>query len=193
MVSGRVELRSVLIACDGGVENRRQPVINARSETVHVKRAFHAAFKRRRCLIPANGWFEWRTEGDGKQPWFMAAGDGAPLWLAGLWERWERGSEPIETFTILTTAASPRIDDILRRQPSILEAEDFGEWLAPDSTQDRLLALARRSHDGPFDHWPVSRCANNARNDDPDQLLALEEWTAVEGRSPAGIGTTRKQ
>ena len=65
-------------------------MINARAETVHQRPAFRAAFRRRRCIIPADGWFEWQAERDGKQPWFSASADGAPLSLAGLWERWER-------------------------------------------------------------------------------------------------------
>ena len=103
------------------------------------------------------------------------AAGGAPLSLAGLWERWERGSEPLETFTILTTAASSGFHAIHHRQPSIVDPEDFDEWLAADSPQDRLLALARRSHEGPFEHWAVSPRVNNARNDAPELLLALEE------------------
>ena len=102
-------------------------LINARAETVDVKPAFRAAFTKLRCLIPADGWFEWRTEEDGKQPWFIAAACGEPVSLAGLWERYERGSEPVETFTILTTAATPELTAIRHRQPSILRAEDFEE------------------------------------------------------------------
>lgn len=66
-------------------------MINARAETVHEKPAFRAAFRRRRCLIRADGWLEWRKEENGKQPWFIAAANGAPLSFAGLWERWEKG------------------------------------------------------------------------------------------------------
>ena len=150
-------------------------LINARAETVHVKPAFRAAFKRRRCLIPATGWFEWREEETGKQPWFIAAASGEPVSLAGLWERWEKGDEPIETFTILTTAASSELTAIHHRQPSILWAEDFEEWLNPDATQNRLLAMARRSHEGPFEHWRVSRRVNNPRNEGPDLVQPLSE------------------
>ena len=149
-------------------------LIDARSESVHVKPAFRAAFKKRRCLIAANGWFEWRAEGDGKQPWFISAASGAPLSFAGLWERWERGSESVETFTVLTTGASSELSAIHHRQPSILRAGDFEEWLTPDSTQDRLLALARSAYEGPYESLRVSRRANNARNNDPDLLLPLD-------------------
>lgn len=149
-------------------------LINARSETVHEKPAFREAFRRRRCLVPADGWFEWRTEGERKQPNFIAVAGGAPMSFPALWECWEKGDEPIETFTILTTAASPGLLAIHHRQPSILEAEDVDEWLAPGTPQGRLLALARRSHEGPFEHWAVSPRVNNARNDDPDLLRRLD-------------------
>ena len=149
-------------------------MINARAETVHQKPAFRAAFKRRRCLVPADGWFEWRAEEDGKQPWFIGAPGGAPLSFAALWERWGKGTESVETFTVLTTAAAPTLVAIHHRQPSIIEGEDFEEWLAPDSSQDRLLALARRSHEGPFECWRVSRGVNNARNDTPDLMRPLD-------------------
>ena len=149
-------------------------MINARAETVHEKRAYRAAFKRRRCVIPASGWFEWREEKIGKQPWYITAVDGAPVSFAGLWERWEKGPEPIESFTVLTTVASPGLDAIHHRQPSILEAEGFDEWLAPGTPTERLLALARHSHEGPFESRRVSRRVNNSRNEGPDLLLPLE-------------------
>ena len=150
-------------------------LINARSETVHRMPAFRAAFRRRRCLVPVNGWFEWRREESGKQPWFIAAEDGTPLSFAGLWERWEHNGESMETFTILTTAASSGLIAIHHRQPGIIEPEDFDEWLARDTETERLLALARRAYEGPFDRWPVSLRVNKAHNDDPDLLRPLEE------------------
>ena len=150
-------------------------LINARAETVHEKPAFRAGFRRRRCLVPADGWLEWRAEEDGKQPWFITRASGEPVSFAGLWERWEGGSEPMETFTILTTAASPALVDIHHRQPAIIEAVDFDDWLAPATPRDRLLAVARRVYEGPFDCWPVSRRVNNARNDNSDLLLPLNE------------------
>ena len=149
-------------------------MINARAETVHQKPAFRAAFKRRRCLVPADGWFEWRKEADGKQPWFIAAAGGAPLSFAALWERWGKGTESLETFTVLTTAAAPTLVDIHHRQPSIIAVDDFEEWLALDTPQERLLALARRSHEGPFECWRVSKHVNNACNDTPDLMLPLD-------------------
>ena len=101
----------------------------------------------------ADGWFEWRKEETGKQPWFITEASGEPVSLAGLWERWERGSEAIESFTILATSATTALTDIHHRQPSILDPGDFDEWLAPDMQTARLLALARRAHKGPYASW----------------------------------------
>ena len=84
-----------------------------------------------------------------------------------------RGDDPLETFTILTTAASPGLADIHHRQPSIIEADDFEEWLAPGAATDRLLALPRRAYEGPFDPYRVSRRVDYPRNDDPDLLAPL--------------------
>ena len=158
-------------APDPGIGSR---LINARAETVHERRAFRAAFKRRRCLIPADGWFEWRTEAGGTQPWFITASDRAPVSFAGLWERWEGHDEPIETFTIVTTAAAPGLVDIHHRQPSIIEADDFEEWLDPGTGTERLLVLARRAYDGSFDHWRVAQRVNSPRNEGADLVRPLD-------------------
>ena len=149
-------------------------LINARAETVHEKPAFRVAFRRRRCLVPADGWLEWRNEGGVKQPYYISAASGAPLSFAGLWERWEKGGEPLESFAIVTTSASEALSDLHPRQPVLVEAHDWEEWLAPDTGAGRLLALARHPHPGPFARRAVSRRVNNPRNDEPDLLLPLD-------------------
>ena len=154
--------------------NSASRLINARSETVHERPAFRAAFRRRRCLVPADAWFEWRQEEGGKQPYCITAAGGAPLSFAALWERWEKGGEPLETFSILTTDAAAALRGIHHRQPSIVQADDFDEWLDPGTGTERLLALARAPYEGPFEHWPVSKRVNSPRNDDPDLLRPLE-------------------
>ena len=148
--------------------------INARAETVHKLPAFRAAFKRRRCLVPSDGWFEWRREGSGKQPYFISAATEEPVSFAGLWERREGAGEPIETFTILTTAASPELVDIHPRQPSVIRPEDFDEWLAPGTTQERRLELVRTPWEGPYNQWRVSRRVNSSRNEGPDLVQPLD-------------------
>ena len=127
------------------------------------------------CLLPVNGWFEWQTSGRGKQPYYLALADGSPLSLAALWERWDRSGVPLETFTIITTAASPDLKDIHHRQPAIIEPRWFTEWLDPQTPLSALLEMARESHDGPFERRAVSNRVNSTRNDDPDILLPVSE------------------
>ena len=119
-------------------------LINARAESVHYKPSFRAAFRLRRCLLPVDGWFEWQQRGRLKQPYYLALADGSPLSLAALWERWDRSGAPIETFTIITTAASPGLEDIHHRQPAIIDPCRFTEWLDPQTPLPALLEMARQ-------------------------------------------------
>ena len=148
--------------------------INARAETVHKLPAFRAAFRRRRCLVPADGWFEWRSEGSGKQAYFLSAPDDELLSFAGLWERWEGPEGPRETFTIVTTAASAALADIHPRQPSVIDREDFDAWLDPATSTDQVLALARAASEGPYNQWRVSKRVNSSRNEGPDLVQPLD-------------------
>ena len=118
-------------------------LINSRAETVHTKPSYGAAFRSRRCLVPANGWFEWQRTGHGKQPYFLALADGSPLSFAALWERWDKDGKSLESFTIITTAAAPGLADIYHRQPAIIDPELFDDWLDPTSPVGRLLELVR--------------------------------------------------
>ena len=111
----------------------------------------------------------------GVQPYYLTLKDGSPLSLAALWERWDRGGSPLETFTIITTAASPGRKDIHHRQPAIIDPSWFSNWLDPRTPLPALLDLARQTHDGPFERRAVSTRANSVRNDDPDILLAMSE------------------
>ena len=156
--------------------------INARAETVHKLPAFRAAFKRRRCLVPSDGWFEWRPEKAGKQPYFISAADGEPLTFAGLWERWEGPEGPIETFTIVTKAAAAALADIHPRQPSVIDREDFDAWLDPATPTDQVLALARVASEGPFNQWPVSKRVNSSRNEGPGLVQPLDGEMVTEER-----------
>ncbi len=148
-------------------------LFNARAETVHSRPAYGAAFRSRRCLAPANGWFEWKRTGYGKQPYFLAPADGSPLSFAALWECWDGGGRSIEFFAIVTTAASPALADIHHRQPAIIAPDHFDEWLDPASPAPLLLDLARAPHAGPYERRAVSARVNSVRNDGPDILAPL--------------------
>ncbi len=150
-------------------------LINARAETVHDKPSYGAAFRSRRCLVPANGWFEWKRTGHGKQPYFLALADGSPLSFAALWEHWEKRGEPLESFTIITTVASSGLADIHHRQPAIVDPDHFYDWLDPESPVSLLLDLVRKPYCGPYEKRAVSTRVNSVSNDDPDVLLPLSE------------------
>ena len=143
-------------------------LINARAETVHSKPSFRQAFRSRRCLIPANGWFEWSTTGTRKQPYFISSAEGSLLSFAGLWETWQGEEELLETFSIITTEASPTLREIHHRQPAIISPQAFDEWLDPGSSAESLLNLVRHSHEGPFESVAVSTRVNNVRNNSGD-------------------------
>ena len=142
-------------------------MINARSETVADKPAFRAAYRSRRCLIPADGFYEWRKEGSRKQPYFVHLPDTALLAFAGLWETWRRDGEGIESCTILTRAANDAVRPLHDRMPVVVAPSRFGQWLDPTTTPDPL-ALA----DGPLDFAlrPVDPKVGNPRSAGPGLL-----------------------
>ena len=150
-------------AKDAGIGSR---MINARAETVRDKPAYRAAFRARRCLVPANGWFEWQGTRGARQPWYIALADGSPLSFAALWERWDKSGDGLETFTIITTAASEGLADIHHRQPAIIHPERFGDWLEPASPSEQLLDVVRKPFTGPFEKRPVSTRVNSVANND---------------------------
>ena len=136
-------------------------MINARSETVHERPAFRSAFRRRRCLVPAKGWFEWRRTPEGKEPTWIRLTGGRPFSLAGLWESWGEGATRMESFTILTCPAAPALESVHARQPVIVPPEEYGAWLAAETPAERMQA----PHAGPFEVRRVSALANSPRND----------------------------
>jgi len=145
-------------------------MINARSETVAEKPSFKHALKRRRCIVPADGFYEWRKTTEGKVPTRIQRRDGRPLALAGLWEVWRRGAAaPLETFTILTTSPNRVLRPIHDRMPVILEPESFGLWLDPGETNpDRLAPLFEAGPGDELETFPVSRRVNSPANNDPE-------------------------
>ena len=143
-------------------------MINARAETAHKTPAFRAAFRGRRCLIPASGFYEWDKKGGSRQPYYIRRADGQPLALAGLWEHWEgeEGKTVIESCTILTTAASEPVARLHDRMPVILEPEDFDLWLDPGEQRvDRLRGMLEPAAPGVLGMVPVSAYVNKATNE----------------------------
>ena len=154
-------------AKDPSIGNR---LINARAETVADKPAFRSAFKNRRCLVVADGFYEWRKVGDGKQPYRITLPDGGPFAFAGLWERWAPAGEAIESFTIVTTDANPRLRPIHDRMPVILDPADHETWLEGGAA---ALALLRPFPGDALAVHAVDRRVNNPRHDDPACIAPL--------------------
>ena len=150
-------------------------LINARSETAAQKPSFRSAFRHRRCLIPADGFYEWERRGGVKQPWLFGLQDGAPFAFAGLWETWtvpddaaltgslaEHGpGDTIQTCTILTTAANEAVAPVHGRMPVILPRDSYAPWLASED-----VPLVPYPADD-MTAYPVSTLVNKAANEDP--------------------------
>lgn len=154
-------------------------LINARAETVREKPAFRSAFRARRCLIPANGWFEWKRTGGRRQPCFLALESGSPVSFAALWEQWGRDGRQLETFTIITTEASPALSDIHDRQPVVVDPDDFTDWLDPGTPPATLQEIIGPPHEGPYEIRPVSDRVNRVANDTADILTPVETTTTT--------------
>jgi len=140
--------------------------INARSETVATKPAFRACFRSRRCLIAADGFYEWQAQDGRKQPYYIRLKSGQPFGVAGLWDRWDKKGEPLETCTILTTEANEPMRAIHDRMPVVIPPESFDIWLDPDiHDSGKLTRLLRPFHPDEMTAYPVSTLVNNVRND----------------------------
>jgi putative SOS response-associated peptidase YedK len=146
---------------------------NARAETVATKPAFRQAFQLRRCLIPADGYYEWHTQGRQKQPYFIYRQDRSPFAFAGLWERWERGGPVLESCTIIVTGANARTRAIHDRMPVILAPEDYSRWLLPASAESAQALLVPCASDCLAYH-AVADFVGNPRNDDPRCMQAAK-------------------
>jgi putative SOS response-associated peptidase YedK len=163
-------------AKDPAIGNR---MINTRAETATEKPAFRKALAARRCLVPADGWFEWKREGKAKEPFFMTGRDDAVLALAGIWESWRDpkegdDAESLITFSVLTTDSVGQLRDIHHRMPLLMPREHWASWLDPDRAQvDDLLAPPAELVDS-LAVRPVSSRVNNVRNNGPELLEPVE-------------------
>lgn len=155
--------------------DRKAGQINARGETVATKPMFREAFLRRRCLVAADGFYEWKPEPDGKtkQPWFITTRTGGPLAFAGIWEPSSDPATEPETFSIITTSANDVLASIHNRMPVILSPDDYSIWLSDDTDVPRLEHLLRPYPNGQTDFWPVSKVVNNVRNQTEECIVPL--------------------
>jgi putative SOS response-associated peptidase YedK len=153
-------------------------LINARAESAASKPAFRDALARRRCLIPADGWYEWQRSGPRKQPFFITPVDGSGLALAGLWSAWrgpDAAASPLVTCTVLTTDAVGPLAEIHDRMPLILPSQAWPAWLDPDSPDPGgLLAPPPAQLVHALELRPVSTAVNSVRRDDPELVKRVE-------------------
>ncbi len=154
--------------------------INARAEEAAAKPAFREAMKKRRCLVPADAFYEWkRLEPRTKQPFAVALKSGKPFAFAGLWESWwPKDGEALETFTILTTDPNEVMEPIHNRMPVILEPDDYDRWLNPGDPMRLPVDLLRPYNAEPMTAWPVSERVGNVRNNNPELLGPANEGNA---------------
>jgi putative SOS response-associated peptidase YedK len=149
---------------------KKAPLLNnARAETVAEKPSFRSAFKSRRCLIPADGFYEWKTEGKLKQPYLFRRADEKPLAFAGLWEKWN----DIESCTIITTEANAVMEPIHDRMPVILAPNDYSEWLDATATEPGKLLTPCPPDE--LTAYAVNPNVNNARNEVPECIEPFEK------------------
>jgi putative SOS response-associated peptidase YedK len=150
-------------------------MINARAETVAEKPAFRAALRARRCLIVADGFYEWQKDGARKVPHYVRMRDGRPFAFAGLWERWAPGQErPVESCVIVTTTPNEVLAPIHDRMPVILAAADFARWIDPEMRDAAAaLTLLRPYPAEQLEAYPVGLRVNNPGNDDPTCIAPL--------------------
>jgi len=154
--------------------------INARAEEAASKPAFREALKKRRCLVPADAFYEWqRLDKKTKRPFAFGLKSGEPYALAGLWEKWQgKDKEALETFTILTTDPNELMEPVHNRMPVILEPKDYDRWLGWDPAERPPVELMRPFPAEQMRSWPVSDRVGNVRNNDAELLEPAQASTA---------------
>ena len=166
---------------DGAPEGKGPLLINARADKVTSSPAFRSSAKSKRCLVPMDGYYEWRVNADGgdkksrKTPFLMYREDGEPLFMAGLWSVWKsaKDAQPLLSCTIITTDALGELAEIHDRMPLVVPERDWDRWLDPDAAVDEEL-LARRPDVHEIRMREVSTLVNNVRNNGPELLEPVD-------------------
>jgi putative SOS response-associated peptidase YedK len=170
-----VELQWGLVpswAKDPGIGHK---LINARGERVAEKPSFRHAFKLQRCLVLADGFYEWKREGKTKQPYYIRFKDHRPFAFAGLWERWEKEDLAIESCSLITIGPNAVMEPIHHRMPVILATTQYAEWLDVSLHEtERLNTLLRPFPPEEMEAYPVSLMVNNPRNDHPECVMPIQ-------------------
>ena len=155
----------------------RYSLINARAEGIAEKRSYAQAFRRRRCIVPLSGFYEWKRDGKVKRPFVIRRRDGKILSVAGVWESWKPAddSAPIHSFAIVTIAANDVLAGIHDRMPVILSDDDVSQWMNPDEQDPaQLQPLLKPCPSEWLETYEVSRAVNSPANNSPDVLIPLD-------------------
>jgi putative SOS response-associated peptidase YedK len=148
-------------------------LINARREGIAAKPAFRAAMRRRRCLVPASGYYEWQGEKGHKQPYFVRPPDGSLMVFAGLWETWrDADDKPLRTYTIITGEPGKVGGDIHDRQPVILAPASWEDWLFADV--DKAVAMLDAANEPDLLYYPVTKAVSSPKNNGPELVEPIE-------------------
>lgn len=169
----------------------QKAIVNIRSESAHEKPMFRNAWRRRHCLVPLNGFYEWRTEGGVKQPYFVALGPDAPLFaLAGLYEDWTGadGSE-LRSAAFLTRESEGEVRALHTRTPVVVRPEDYGRWLDADETDDRPGWEIVHADPPDFVFWPVDRRVGSWKVDGEDLMTPIDEGELRSEGAPEPVRT----
>ena len=154
----------------------KRPLINARAEGIEAKPSFRGPVRHRRCIVPASGFYEWRLQGTGKQPYFVRPAEDEVFALAGIWDHWEgKQGEVIESVAIITTTANELMQPIHDRMPVILEEEDVSAWIAPTTKLEKALAMLKPCSSTRMMTYPVSSLVNSTRHDGPECVAKVDE------------------
>ena len=154
----------------------KRPLINARAEGIETKPSFRGPIRHRRCIVPASGFYEWRRQGTGKQPYFVRPAAAEVFALAGIWDHWEgKQGEVIESVAIITTSANELMQPIHDRMPVILEEEDVSAWIAPTTKLEKALAMLKPCSSTRMMTYPVSSLVNSARHDGRACVAKVDE------------------
>jgi putative SOS response-associated peptidase YedK len=148
-------------------EKPKYSTINARAETLAEKPTYRDSFKRRRCLFPASGFYEWKHVNDQKMPYLIRMPKGELMAFAGLWDRWDKDGKRFDSCSIIVTSANTIMQAIHDRMPVILNPENYTDWLKSDNQDETFLKSMLVPYAGRLDIYPVSHHVNNPKNDDP--------------------------
>lgn len=148
-----------------------QRMVNARSDSVATKPSYEESFRKRRCLILADGYYEWTGSGNSRVPYFFHLSGDRDFALAGLWDTWVKSGTPLDTGTVITTDASPLAATVHHRMPVVLNPDDAAEWLDSSTPEKRLFELMKPYERDDLECYEVSNLVNSPANDSRDCIL----------------------